>query len=85
MKRLIIHDNVFLKFNTLDFSADNPLEFDTYYIERAGDENVHCAGLMCGDYYDYAVGFDTNKNERVKGGIPYTITAKSGEIDVILK
>lgn len=75
-------DTVYLKFNTQELPSGGLSAFDTYFVGSVGDADVHCTGLKCGDYYIVATGFDTTINERVFGGIPFTITAESGEVDV---
>lgn len=75
-------DTVYLKFNTKDSPGADLAGYDTYFVGEAGEDHVHLEGLKCGDYYIYAVGYDTTINERVKGGIPYSFSETSGEIDL---
>jgi len=75
-------DTVRLKFNTKESPGLNTSDYDIFFTGSVGDADVHCTGLKCGDYYIMATGFDTTINERVLGGIPYTITQESGEIDL---
>ena len=53
-------------------------------VEREGSAapHVHFEGLVKGDYYIYAVGFDSTINEPVRGGLSVKITSKSGEKNV---
>jgi len=75
-------DTVFVKFNTQEFPGTNPALFDAQYIGEAGEDHIHLTGLKCGDYFIYAVGFDTTISQRVTGGIPYSFTQTSGEVDL---
>lgn len=75
-------DTVYLKFNAKDSPGTNLASYDTYIVGEAGEDHVHIEGLKCGDYYLYAVGFDSTINERVKGGIPYSFDKETGEIDL---
>lgn len=76
-------DTVYVKFNTQNGDS-NVANYNTYFVGEAGENHVHMEGLKCGDYYLYAVGFDSTINERVKGGIPYTFDKESGEIDLTI-
>ncbi|MCX6199328.1 MAG: hypothetical protein NTY88_08930 [Bacteroidetes bacterium] len=75
-------DTVFLKFNTKDNPGANLTSYDTYFVGEPGEEHVHMEGLKCGDYYIYAVGYDSTISKRVMGGIPYSFEKESGEIDL---
>ncbi len=75
-------DTVYLKFNTQNNPGSNLTSYDTYFVGEEGEDHVHMEGLKCGEYYIYAVGFDTSINQRVTGGIPYSFDKESGEIDL---
>ena len=75
-------DTVFLKFNTKNSPGTNLAAYDKYFVGEVGEDHVHMAGLSCGDYYIFAVGFDSTINQRVTGGIPFSFTQTSGEIDL---
>jgi len=75
-------DTVFLKFNTQNSPGSNPSNYDKYFVGEPGEDHVHLTGLQCGDYYLYAVGKDTMLMLRVVGGIPYSTSQTSGEIDL---
>lgn len=75
-------DTVYLKFNSKDSPGTNLSSYDTYFVGEAGEEHVHLEGLKCGDYYIYAVGYDSAISKRVMGGIPYSFDKESGEIDL---
>ena len=75
-------DTVYVKFNTQESPGTNASNYDTHFIGKTGEDHVHLTGLKCGDYYILAVGFDTTINHRVLGGIPYSFSQTSGEIDL---
>jgi hypothetical protein len=75
-------DTVYIKFNTQDFPGPNPASYDIKFVGDSGEDHVHCHGLQCGNYYLYAVGLDTSINQRVTGGIPFSTSQQSGEIDL---
>ncbi len=75
-------DTVYVKFNTLNNPGGGLSGYDTYVVGDSGENHVHLEGLTCGDYYLYAVGFDTTISQRVTGGIPFTFTQTSGEVIV---
>jgi len=75
-------DTVYIKYNSQDNPGSNPLSYSTAFIGDSGEDHVHVTGLQCGNYYIYGVGLDTSIHERVTGGIPYSTSQKSGEIDL---
>jgi hypothetical protein len=76
-------DTAYVKFNTQDFPGDNPAAYDLVIPGEAGEEHVHIENLKCGDYFIFMTGFDTFINERVTGGIPYSIPEDApSEIDL---
>ncbi len=75
-------DTVYLKFNAKDSPGTNLASYDTYIVGEEGEDHVHIEGLKCGDYYLYAVGYDSTISKRVTGGIPYSFDKESGEIDL---
>lgn len=79
-------DSAFLKFSPpSNFSpTSNPADYDLVLAASEGEDHVHVDGLKCGDYYIFMTGWDTTINERVKGGIPYSFTQTSGEIDLVI-
>jgi len=77
-------DTAYVKFNTQEFPGDDPSKYDLVIAGEVGEDHVHIENLKCGDYYLYMTGFDTTINMRVTGGIPYSFTQTSGEIDVIV-
>jgi len=77
-------DTAYVKFNTQDFPGEDPSKYDLVIAGEAGEDHVHIENLKCGDYYIWMTGFDPSINMRVTGGIPYSFTQTSGEIDVIV-
>jgi len=77
-------DSLMVKFNTTDFPGTNPANYDLIVTGEVGEDHIHVSGLKCGKYYLYATGFDTTETTRVKGGIPFEITATSGMVNVVV-
>lgn len=77
-------DTAYLKFNTQDFPGSNPADYDMIVVGDSGEDHVHIEGLKCGDYYIWMTGLDTTINQRVTGGIPYSFSQESGEIDLTI-
>jgi hypothetical protein len=77
-------DTAYVKFNTQESPGLSPTDYDMIAVGDSGEDHVHIEGLKCGDYYIYMVGMDTTINERVKGGIPYSFSQESGEIDLTI-
>ena len=75
-------DTVYVKFNAQDFPGTSPASYDLVIAGDSGEDHVHIENLKCGDYYIYMTGFDTSINKRVTGGIPYSFSQTSGEIDL---
>ena len=75
-------DTAYVKFGTQNFPGTSPSSYDLVIAGDSGEEHVHIPNLKCGDYYIYMTGFDTSINQRVTGGIPYSFSQTSGEIDV---
>ena len=77
-------DSVFVKFNTHNLPGTNASSYDAVFVGDSVSENVHLTGLKCGDYYIYGVGLDTITSPgfpfHVSGGIPFSISATTGEI-----
>ena len=76
---------VYIKYGASDLPGVNASDFDDSKIavkEGTTAAHAHFEGLLKGDYYIYAVGFDSTVNETVTGGIAVKITSKSGEKDV---
>lgn len=57
-------------------------DYDLVVAGEAREDHIHLENLKCGDYFIFMTGWDTSSNERVSGGIPYSISETSGEIDL---
>jgi len=71
----------YLKFNT----QSNPgalTNYDKTVVGESGEAHIHVNGMRCGEYFIYCVGYDSTINMPVRGGIPYSFSTQSGEIDV---
>jgi hypothetical protein len=76
---------VFIKYGATELPGINASDFDDSKVaikEGSGAAHAHFEGLLKGDYYIYAIGFDSTVNETVSGGIAVKISKKSGEQDV---
>jgi hypothetical protein len=74
-------DTIYIKYNTLNAPAAGTA-YDLVVVGEEGENHVHVPGLKCGNYYAYAVGFDTSISQRVKGAVPIVTSQTSGELDI---
>lgn len=76
-------DSAFVKFSPpANFvTTANPADYDLVIVGDSGEDHVHIPNLKCGDYFIFMTGWDIRINERVKGGIPFSFSQTSGEID----
>jgi len=73
---------VYIEFNT-QTNAGAVSNYDLTVEGDASEDHIHVDGLRCGEYFIYAVGFDSSISQTVFGGIPFVIQqGQSGEIDV---
>ena len=75
-------DTVMVKFNTQEFPGASPSLYDLVLAGDSGEDHIHITGMKCGDYYLYCAGFDTSISQRVTGGMPYSTSQTSGELDI---
>lgn len=75
-------DSAFVKFNTSNAPGINSSNYDLVIAGEVGETHVHIPGLKRGKYFIYMSGYDSTDSVRVTGGIPFEITATSGEIDL---
>lgn len=76
---------VFIKYGATELPGLNASDYDDSKIavkEGSGDAHAHFEGLLKGDYYIYAIGFDSTVNETVSGGVAVKLSSKSGEKDI---
>lgn len=71
-------DSAMIKFNTSEFPGDNPANYDYIVVGETDSISVIADSLKCGSYFVFMTGWDVSIAERVKGGIPVTITEQSG-------
>lgn len=67
-------DSAFIKFNTREFPGDDKSKYDLIVVGDLGSDKVIIENLKCGNYFIYMTGYDQSISERVKGGIPFTIS-----------
>ena len=77
-------DTAYVKFNTTEFPGDNPALYDLSLTGAKETDSVSIKGLKPGNYYIFMVGFDPSLQERVTGGIPYTLRNLSGTVDLVV-
>ncbi len=75
-------DSAFVKFNVTESPGSHANNYDKIFVGEDGEDHVHLEGLKPGKYYIMMSGWDTTINQRVSGGIPYTLTQTSGEVDL---
>lgn len=75
---------VYVKFNAKDFPGTNISSYDATFMGEPKEDHVHLEELKKGDYYFYAVGYDSTISEMVSGGQSFTIKRKdrSDEQDI---
>lgn len=71
-------DSAMIKYNTSEFPGDNPALYDFIAVGDLDSIKVVVDSLKCGNYFVFMTGWDVSIAERVKGGIPVTITETSG-------
>jgi hypothetical protein len=64
----------YLKYNSSVISADGIYDDSTKAVNVKGTPVASFYGLKAGKYYIFAKGWDIIRSEKVKGGIPFTIT-----------
>jgi hypothetical protein len=79
-------DTVFLKFNVKELPGLHAGDYDTYFTGNKGEDHVNCTGLKAGQYYLFAVGYDSTILSKVAGGMSYKLKYKDrkGETNVNL-
>ena len=75
----IINGKLYIRYNTLDAPADSTYSDSVSCTNHDSLLSGTFTGLQNGNYYLYATGYDTSINQRVKGGIPYTITSQTAQ------
>ncbi|MEP7263797.1 MAG: hypothetical protein ABI772_04840 [Bacteroidota bacterium] len=75
-------DTAYVKFNAEGSPGINASAYDLILPGEEGEDHVHIEGLKPGKYFILMTGYDSTINQRVIGGIPYTLTQTSGEVDL---
>src|ERR1700674_4896056 len=65
---------MYVKFNATDLPSNPTTNYDLKIVGDPAEEHVHIKSLLWGDYYLYAVGYDTAIHLPVTGGIAAKIT-----------
>ena len=74
--------HAYVKFNTQNFPGSNPSSYDLDIVADTTENHIEIENLKRGKYYIYMTAYDTSIAAVVFGGIPITITATSGEVDM---
>lgn len=74
--------HAYVKFNTLDYPGPDAWLYDLDIVADTTENHIEIENLKPGKYFIYEVAFDTSISDTVSGGIPYSFTQTSGEIDL---
>ncbi len=66
---------VYIKYNAKDFPGEDVSKYDANQKTDI-EGHTHFEGLQKGDYYFYAIGYDSASAAIVKGGVAYKISRK---------
>jgi len=77
---------VYIKYGAAELPGVNASDYDDVKIaiQEGTTAHAHFEGLLKGDYYIYAVGYDSTVSEIVSGGIAVKVKTKTGEQDIDL-
>jgi hypothetical protein len=78
----IYGSTIYIKFNQREFPGSLSSNYDHIVTGTATESHVHLPGLKKGDYFIYAVGYDSTISEIVKGGLHVHINKKHGHLDL---
>ncbi len=67
---------LYVKFDSREMPSDPTTNYDLKITGESGDHHIVVDGLRAGNYYFYAVGYDSTINSPVTGGIPVEIAWK---------
>lgn len=76
---------VYIKYGAKEQPGTDPSDYDDSAVcgtDGHHKGHTHFENLQKGDYYIYSVGYDSTINEVVRGGIPFEIKVKTGEVTV---
>ncbi len=72
----------YVKFNTKEFPGTNPSNYDLQVAGDTSENHIELENLKCGDYYIYEIAIDPAINDTVVGGVPFSTTETTGEVNV---
>ena len=75
---------VYLKLNSDEFPGYSGFAYDTLITEAPNDGQVCIEGLVFGDYWAMAKGFDMDWGDDVQGAIFFKLTQFDPNLDTIL-
>jgi hypothetical protein len=81
ISKTVYVDSAYIKFNTQNYPGNTAASYDLVLPGNVGENHVHIPNMKPGKYYIFMTGYDSTINQRVTGGIPYTLTQTSGEVD----
>ena len=70
---------VYVRYGAKDFPGAVPSDYDLSSHATSMNDSVHVESLRKGDYFVYAVGFDSIVSSTVSGGKHIFISTKSGK------
>ena len=70
---------VYIKYNTLNAPADGLYDDSMACLKADTLQYCSFAGLKNGNYYFYGTGYDYSISQKVKGGLPYTVTVQGSQ------
>ncbi len=77
---------VYVKFNARELPEDPENNYDLKVEAESVENHIHIQGLRYGQYYLYAVGYDSSLKQTVKGGLALSISwnerKKQLEVDI---
>lgn len=83
--QLIPGATVYIKYGTDEFPGEDLTVYDDSEVcgtEGESEGHTHFHDLNRGDYYLYAVGYDSSISHTVKGGIPVKLSSDEKEVEV---
>ncbi len=70
---------VYVKFGAKEFPGKNFSDYDLAVKGATSEEHIHIENLKWGDYYLYAVGYDSTIFKEVRGGLAIKIKRSERE------
>lgn len=74
----------YIKYKAKDLPDNPTVNYDLKVVGDPKEDHVHIDGMLPGNYYLYAVGYDSAISQTVKGGIALSIkySEKKSELDI---